>query len=491
MAHARTLLSLLPALLVLSFIGPTLTLLSRPADEYVEGEALVTFKESVSLGAAKQALHNHNLDFTKHFASISQHSGKHIGLIRSKNHSTTQLIAELSHDPSVEVAEPNFVRRFFATVPNDTFFPQLWGLRNTGQSVNGSTGVSGSDIKFVQAWSLARPSTNQVVVAVIDSGVNYTHPDLVANIWTNPGEISNNGVDDDGNGYVDDYHGYDFGDGDSDPNTTDVHGTHVAGTIAATGNNLTGVIGVDFQAKIMALKIGQDSNPESFNDSAAIQAIDYCVLMKGRGVNIVAINASWGGGAFDSALRTAIQSAGNVGIIFCAAAGNNTANNDTTPNYPGNYRLFNMIVVAATDMNDALGSFSDYGPNTVDLGAPGVNILSTAPTNGAPTIAIVQDGSTVYAASPFEFSTATTGLTEQIYDCGLGYPTNFLPLFITTLLLFNGALCFLLKRSPTQLWQALARLLSITTPTVIFQELFSTPAIGSRPSAYPRPMAWP
>jgi len=225
--------------------------MALPTTEYVEGEALLTFKESVNLEAAKQALNAHNLNFAKHFSSISQHSGKNIGLVRSKNRTTAQLIAELSHDPSVEVAEPNFVRRFFAAAPNDTFFPQLWGLRNTGQSVNGSVGGSGADIKFVQAWSLARPSTNEVVVAVVDSGVNYTHPDLAPNIWTNPGEVANNGLDDDGNGYVDDYHGYDFGDGDSDPNTTSIHGTHVAGTIAAVGNNLMGVIVVDYQSKIM------------------------------------------------------------------------------------------------------------------------------------------------------------------------------------------------------------------------------------------------
>ena len=414
----------------LSIIGITafsLTSISSPTNEFVEGEALVTFKSAATLGDARRALNAHRLDFEKHFNSVSERAGRHIGLVRSKNHSTAQLIAELSRDPSVETAEPNFIRHPFANIPNDTLFPQLWALRNTGQSVNGTTGVAGDDIKFVQAWSLARPGTNDGVVAVIDSGVNYTHPDLAPNMWTNPGEIANNGLDDDGNGFVDDLHGYDFADGDPDPSTTSVHGTHVAGTIAAAGNNSLGVIGVDFQAKIMALKIGSDSDPETFDDAAAIQAIDYCILMKGRGVNLVAINASWGGGGFDSALRSAILSASSVGIIFCAAAGNDGTNNDTTPNYPSSFRLANEIVVAATGMNDALASFSDYGPTTVDLAAPGVNILSTVPMNGDPTIALVLKGATNYAASPFEFSAATTGITAQIYDCGLGYPSNFPP----------------------------------------------------------------
>src|SRR5882724_4322634 len=376
---------------ILSMFGVGFTAISvraANATNYVEGEVLITFKDSVTLEAARQALSSHGLGLTKHFKSISQQSGRHIGLVRSKNLTTAQLLAALQHDPAVQVVEPSFLRHPFGTIPNDSLFPQLWGLRNTGQSVNGSTGTSGADIKFIEAWGLARPSTNQVVVAVIDSGVNYTHPDLAANMWTNPGETAGNGLDDDSNGYTDDFYGYDFGQGDSDPSTTDEHGTHVAGTIAATGNNFSGVIGVDYQAKIMALKVGQDSAPGSFSDSAIIEAIDYCVLMKGRGVNIAAINASWGGGDFSSAMRSAIQSSGDVGIVFCAAAGNDSTNNDVTPDYPANYRLANMLVVAASDMNDNLAGFSNFGASTVDLAAPGVNTLSTIPPGENPTFAL-------------------------------------------------------------------------------------------------------
>src|SRR5438132_5730087 len=302
-----------------------------------------------------------------------------------------------------------------------------WGLHNTGQVVNGGTGTPGADIKFTQAWSLARPSTNQVVVAVIDSGVNYTHADLAANMWTNPDETTNNGLDDDNNGYTDDYYGYNFGEGNSDPNTVTEHGSHVAGTIAATGNNLQGVIGVDYKARIMALKVGQDSNPGSFSDSAIIEAIDYCVMMKGRGVNIVAINASWGGPDFNSAMSSAIQSAGDAGMVFCAAAGNDSSNNDVTPDYPGNYRLPNMLVVAATDVNDNLAGFSNFGASMVDLGAPGVNTLSTVPPSDSPTFALVQNGSVTFSASPLSYSPASSGISAQVYDCGLGNQSDFPP----------------------------------------------------------------
>src|SRR6266566_1741244 len=181
---------------ILSLFAVAFTAAPVHAANYVEGEVLITFKDSLTLEAARQALSTHGLGLTKHFRSISQLSGRHIGLVRSKNLTTAQLLAALAHDPAVQIVEPSFLRRPFGTIPNDTLFPQLWGLRNTGQTVNGSTGTPGADIKFTQAWNLARPSTNQVVVAVIDSGVNYTHPDLIANMWTNPGETAGNGLDD-------------------------------------------------------------------------------------------------------------------------------------------------------------------------------------------------------------------------------------------------------------------------------------------------------
>ena len=393
--------------------------------DYVEGEVLVTFKASVNLEAARAALNAHQLKFAKHFDLLSDHRRKHTGLVRAVPRTTLDLISELQNDPSVEVVEPNYVRRPFGGAPNDPLFPQLWGLRNTGQTVNGFTGTSGHDIRFTGAWSLARPSTNEVVVAVIDSGVDYDHPDLAGSMWTNPGEVPNNFADDDGNGYTDDYYGYDFADGDSNPMDAGIHGTHVAGTIAATGNNQLGVIGVDYRAKIMALKVGTDVDPSSFPDGAIIEALDYAVMMKRRGVNVVAVNASFGGPGYDSVMQAAIQSAGDAGIIFCAAAGNSTNDNDFTPTYPASFRLTNMIVVAATDQNDALAGFSNYGANTVDLGAPGMNIFSTTPTNLPGTTTFAQRGATTYAANPMTYSGTTTGITATIHDCGLGYPADF------------------------------------------------------------------
>ena len=395
---------------------------NHPAQAYVEGEVIVTFKPSVNLNAAQQALGSHSLPLTKHYAELSRYRGRHTGLVRAKNRTTAELIAELNQDPAVELAEPNYLRWVTGT-PNDTLFTNLWGLRNTGQMVNGFTGTAGDDIRFVAAWGLARPTTNQFVVAIIDTGVDYTHPDLAGNMWTNPGEIPGNGLDDDGDGYVDDYYGYDFLDNLPNPTDSGFHGTHVAGTIAAIGNNQLGVIGVDYQARIMALRVSSDGN--SMPDSAVIEAIQYATMMKGRGVNIVAINESFGGGGSNSTERAAMVAAGNAGIIFCVAAGNNTANNDTTAVYPASYRLTNMIVVAATDQNDALASFSDYGPNTVDLAAPGVNILSTLPVAQAGTLAYVQQGSTAYSANELEYSGITTGITAKVYYCGLGNPSDF------------------------------------------------------------------
>jgi subtilisin family serine protease len=415
---------------------------ARPVEEYVEGEVIITFKPSVTLNAAQQALGGHSLALTKHFAGLSRDRGRHSGLVRATNRTTAELIAELSRDPAVELAEPNYLRWVTGGhAPNDALFTNLWGLQNIGQSVNGITGMAGDDIRFVGAWGLARSSTNRVVVAVIDTGVDYTHPDLAGNIWTNPGEIPGNGVDDDGDGYVDDYYGYNFADSLPNPTDSGFHGTHVAGTIAAMGNNQLGVIGVDYQAKIMTLRAS--TNGTNLPSSAIIEAVQYATMMKNRGVGIVAINASYGGAGSNSTERAAIQAAGNAGIIFCAAAGNNANNNDSTAFYPASYRLTNMIVVAASDQNDALANFSNYGTNTVDLSAPGVNILSTLPVSLAGTLAYVQQGSTNYAANELTYSGVTTGIIATVYDCGLGYPTNFPSAVRSNIaLIFRGTLTF-------------------------------------------------
>jgi thermitase len=257
----------------------------------------------------------------------------------------------------------------------------MWALNNTGQT----GGTIDADIDAPEEWTINAGSP-VTVVAVIDEGIDINHPDLKANIYTNAVEaIGIKGVDDDRNGYVDDVHGYDFLNNDAsvydpDPITGkgDEHGTHVAGTIAAVGNNGTGVTGVNWQAKVMPLKF---LGPNGGYTSDAVEALDYAVK---NGVKIS--NNSWGGGGKSQALQDAIARADSAGHLFVAAAGNGGAdgigdNNDVTPNYPASYPNPNIISVAATDSRDRLASFSNFGVNTVDLAAPGVSILSTLPGN--------------------------------------------------------------------------------------------------------------
>ena len=278
----------------------------------------------------------------------------------------------LARHPRVEAVEPNYIVRT-QVVPNDPRFGELWGLQNIGQT--GGTGDA--DIDAPEAWDTVTGSS-AVVTAVIDTGVDYTHPDLAANMWTNPGEIPGNGIDDDGNGYVDDVHGYDFYNNDANPFDDHGHGTHVAGTIAAVGDNGVGVAGVSWGARIMAVKFlgGPDG---SGSISGAISSVLYAADMGAR-----VMNNSWGGGGFSQALADAITAALEADALFVAAAGNDFSSNDTFPHYPSSYDVANVLAVAATDHLDSKASFSNYGAASVDLGAPGVSILSSVPASGAP-----------------------------------------------------------------------------------------------------------
>jgi hypothetical protein len=284
------------------------------------------------------------------------------------------VLAALERDPSVRYAEPNVRYRAY-TVPNDPSFTQLWGLSNTGQIVGGVAGTADADIDAPEAWNVSTGSPN-VTVAVIDTGVDYNHPDLAANIWVNPGEncagCRDDGVDNDGNGYVDDWRGWDFINNDNDPFDDNGHGTHVAGTIGAVGDNGTGVAGVNWSVKIMPLKF-LDANG-SGDAADAVRAVLYATSM-----GAVVTNNSWGGDAYSQALADAVSQADAHGSLFVAAAGNSFSDNDATPNYPSNYDIPNVIAVAATDNRDARAWFSNYGRATVDLGAPGASILSTWP----------------------------------------------------------------------------------------------------------------
>jgi subtilisin family serine protease len=259
------------------------------------------------------------------------------------------------------------VVRADATVPNDTFYQNgfLWGLDNAGQL----GGVPDADVDAPEAWDIARDA-NDVVVAVIDSGIRYTHSDLAENMWRNPGEVPGNGIDDDKNGFIDDIHGINTITGSGNPWDDNGHGTHVAGTIGAVGNNGIGVVGVAWRVKLMALKF-LDRNGVGFT-SSAVTCIDYALK---KGVKI--LNNSWGGPNFSQALQDAISVARASGVIFVAAAGNDGINTDIFPHYPSAYLHDNIVSVAASNMFDELADFSNFGALSVDIAAPGDDILST------------------------------------------------------------------------------------------------------------------
>lgn len=356
---------------------------------YVPGEVLVKFKDEVS----RSGIASLSVDVgAKEVGTLSMnatviHQYKLDGTL-----SVDEAVLKYRRNPNVEYAEPNYLYRL-QIIPNDTQFGSLWGLHNIGQTVDGTAGKTDADIDAPEAWDISTGSPH-VIIAVIDSGIAYDHPDLAPNMWTNPGEIPGNGIDDDGNGLVDDVRGWDFGVNDNDPmDPLDLnpggnpgHGTHVAGIIAGAGNNGTGITGVMWTAKLMALKAGGVNR--ALSTTAIVSAIHYAVANHAR-----VINASFAGPDCSQALYDAVSAANAAGVLFVAAAGNEESDNDTVPNFPANFSaptvcdgqqkaaLANVIVVAATDQNDQLASFSNFGSGTVHVAAPGVRINSTKPTS--------------------------------------------------------------------------------------------------------------
>ena len=378
------------------------------ASEYLEGEVLVRFSPGTTSGAAAVLAADLAVEDVREFRVLSELRRRPCMLMRSLHLSTAELLAALQARHEVEAVSPNYRRRLLR-LPNDPKYAKLWGM---------------GKISAPEAWDLNVGSSG-VVLAVIDSGVDYGHEDLSANMWRNPGETAGNGIDDDGNGFVDDVYGYDFaannsGGNDSDPMDIESHGTHVAGTLAAVGNNDKGVCGVSWHARIMALK-GFRPNM-SLYDSDCIEAIEYAVMMKrDHGVNLVAINASFGGSGQDQLLMDAIAEVGNNGIAFVCAAGNNGSDNDAAPFYPSSYDLPSIIAVAATGDDDQLASFSNFGAGTVDIAAPGAGILSTVPA-GKGLEAWLRSGSDQFDANPMEYTglTPAAGLNRLVYDCRRG-----------------------------------------------------------------------
>jgi len=289
-------------------------------------------------------------------------------------------VRALQSHPAVQFAEPNWLYEHQATA-TDSYYANgsLWGLK----------GGFGSNA--AAAWAAGATGSAAVYVGVIDEGIQFDHPDLAGQIWTNPYDAAGDGVDNDANGYVDDVHGWDFDGGDNTiydggaRGGLDDHGTHVAGTIGAKANNGSGVVGVNWNVTLISAKFLGRRGGTTAN---AVKAVDYFTDLKTRhGLDIVATNNSWGGGGYSQALFDAIERAKAADILFIAAAGNGDRfgrglNNDTTPHYPASYANANIIAVAAIDSGGAKASFSNYGATSVDLGAPGVSVWSTTAYNG-------------------------------------------------------------------------------------------------------------
>ncbi|MBL8809581.1 MAG: S8 family serine peptidase [Planctomycetaceae bacterium] len=303
--------------------------------------------------------------------------------------STDAALAMYRNNPLVQYAEPNwtYTASYVSNDPYYTTSSRLWGMYSDDSPASvGPTGTTNSfGSQAEEAWDAGFVGSDNVYVGIIDEGFEYSHPDLVDNAWTNPFDAPD-GIDNDGNGYIDDIHGWDFFSNDNSvyDGTGDDHGTHVAGTIGASGGNGVGVAGVNWNITMISTKF---LGPNGGSTSGAVQALDYLTDMKVRhGINIVASNNSWGGGGFSQALLDAINRAANQGILFIAAAGNSNVNNDTTASYPSNYSTVSgagyeaVVAVAAIDSAGAKASFSSYGATTVDIGAPGVSINSTLPS---------------------------------------------------------------------------------------------------------------
>lgn len=343
----------------------------NPQVEFVPGEILVRFRTeetavSKEHGIAPLRTNNREIALeVEPFDGSELVEGLRVAHVEPEQ--TLDAVEALNRRADVVYAEPNFIWRSTAT-PNDPRFPEMYGLRN---------------ISAPSAWDITTGDRN-VVVGVIDGGIDINHPDLQANIWRNPGETANNGVDDDGNGYIDDINGYDFHNNDAsvyDSPTIDDHGTHVAGTIGATGNNALGVVGINWQVSIMALKVlGTESG--SGSTSNIIRSYRYAKMMRERGINLRVLNNSYGGSGKSQAALDAILELNAAGILFVAAAGNDGTDNFSFPHFPSNYDAPNIIAVASTNISDNLSGFSNFGARVVSVGAPGSGILSTVPNGG-------------------------------------------------------------------------------------------------------------
>ena len=347
---------------VSGFLAVPVSVWSSGLAPHLPGQVLVKLKGTAGPRALNNFLSRYQTTGVRHFRTA--------GIVKvdlAPGMQVDKAIDLLSKDPAVEYVEPDYLLRP-QQVPNDPDFNKQWYLENTGQVTNGYVGKPGADIDAVTAWQ--RTGNNaQITVAVIDSGVDLDHPDIVSSLWSNPGEIPANGIDDDGNGKIDDIHGWDFVDNDNLPQDATGHGTHVAGIIAAATDNGVGIAGLAKNARIMALRFIDGFDLGATSD--AIAAIEYAL---DNGATI--INCSWGSAYYSYALRDTMAAAD---ALFICAAGNNAGNNDAAPFYPASYDSWNVLAVAATNSQDSLAWFSNYGNVSVDLAAPGSNIYSARP----------------------------------------------------------------------------------------------------------------
>ncbi len=410
---------------------------------YKDGELLVKFKPDVTPATSSSINQSIGASLIRNFALVQNLQQVKL----PANLSVKDAVTRYMSDPNVVYAEPNYLFSP-SIIPNDTSFsPQQWALQNSGFA----GGTASDDIKAPKAWDITT-GDRSVVIAVLDTGIDYTHPDLAGNIWTNPGETGSdasghdkrtNLVDDDGDGKVDDWRGWNFvfvdknGNGVCDQFPEDPvknencndpfddwgHGTHVAGIIGAVGNNNLGIAGLMWKVQLMALKVC-DVSLGGCPLGAIEEGIEYAVSK-----NVKVINASLGGNVFSQSLEDEIAAANAAHILFVAAAGNNGTNNDIAPYYPASYSLPNIISVAATDQNDRLAAFSNFGPASVHVAAPGTYILSTVPSAGVASSFISVCTSSEFAdydycsgtsmAAPF-----VSGLAGLLYSAYPGFMTD-------------------------------------------------------------------
>lgn len=352
--------------------------------ERVPGEAIVKLSKSgmASVASLHNALGAERFGLT---ANVFETDHRFYKVTIARDADMAAFLDAANKNSAIAYAEPNYVVRALGqrdseVIPNDSDFDKLWGLKNVGQKDSaGTVGKAGADIGATRAW-VTTTGNRAIKVAIIDTGVDYNHPDLKDNIYMNPGEFGGgkeaNGIDDDGNGFVDDYRGWNFaGVSTNDPMDDNEHGTHVAGTIGGQGNDGRGVVGVNWTTSIIPVKFLTGAGSGTLED--AVKSVQYATKM---GAHVM--NNSWGGGGFTQSLYDVINEAKMKGLLFVAAAGNDSQNADNYPHYPAGYQIDNVIAVAATTNLDTMASFSTYGKRTVHIAAPGHKIYSSVPNNG-------------------------------------------------------------------------------------------------------------